>query len=69
MQKRLRLPPPTLELLNEVESYLERTGVKRTTFGLEAVGDGHFIRRLEQGREPRHETKERARGYMARTRR
>lgn len=58
------LPPATLLLLRDIENYLDLTGISRTAFGLEAAGDGHFIRRLESGREPRYATITRVRRFL-----
>lgn len=53
-------------LLNEIARYRLATKIGRTQFGLTFAGDGHFIARLEKGREPRRRTVERIRRQMAR---
>lgn len=52
------------QLLDEVLTYCKVHGLDRTAFGLEAVHDGHFIRRLEAGRIPKIPTMDRVRSYM-----
>ena len=53
-------------LLNEIARYRIKTKMGRTHFGLLFANDGHFIARLEKGREPRRQTVERIRRKMAR---
>lgn len=36
-------------ILDQVEAYLEASGMKPTIFGLRAVNDGHFVTRLRDG--------------------
>jgi hypothetical protein len=51
-----KLHPPMQALLGDIYTYLKLTGETRTSFGLHAVGDGFFVRRVEQGKQPRIET-------------
>jgi hypothetical protein len=60
------ITPPAQRLLRDVKHFLRRTNMPRTTFGVNAAGDGHFVARLEGGREPRHATIERVRRYLDR---
>lgn len=60
-----KLHPMAQQLLDEVTTYCTVRGLDRTTFGLEAVNDGHFITRLEGGRIPKIPTMDRVRAYMA----
>jgi hypothetical protein len=60
-----KLHPAAQQLLDEVLAYCKVHGLDRTTFGLEAVHDGHFVRRLEAGRIPKIPTMDRVRAYMA----
>jgi len=59
-----KLHPTAQQLLDEIETYCKLTSTDRTTFGLEAVHDGHFIARMEQGRIPKIPTMDRVRAYM-----
>jgi hypothetical protein len=61
-----KLHPFAQQLLDEIDAYCKLTGTDRTTFGLEAVRDGHFIARMEQGRIPKIPTADRVRAFMAR---
>ena len=61
-----KLHPIAQQLLDEIETYCKLTSTDRTTFGLEALNDGHFIARMEQGRIPKIPTMDRVRQYMAR---
>ena len=61
-----KLHPVAETLLYEIEQYLILTRTDRTKFGLEAMNDGHFIPRLEQGRLPGLDTVDKVRAYMDR---
>ena len=53
------------ELLTEVEAFLTRTGMRPTAFGLNAVGDGNFVKELRDGvREFRRAKIEKARSFI-----
>ena len=60
-----KLHPVAETLLYEIEQYLILTRMDRTRFGLEAMNDGHFIPRIEQGRVPSLPTIDKVRDYMA----
>ena len=61
-----KLHPEAQRLLDEIEAYCKLTSTDRTTFGIEAINDGHFIARVEQGRIPKILTMDRVRAYIAR---
>jgi hypothetical protein len=61
-----RLHPTAQQLLDEIELYCKLTRTDRTTFGMEALNDGHFIARMEQGRIPKIPTMDKVRAYMNR---
>ena len=61
-----KLHPVSQQFLDEIETYCKLTSTDRTAFGLEAVNDGHFIRRMENGRIPKIPTMDRVRNYMSR---
>lgn len=52
-------------LLNEIETFLEETGTKKTVFGREALNDGAFVKRLQDGGGVTLATADRVRAYMA----
>jgi len=54
-----------MELLNEIETYLSRTGLAASKFGRLAVGDPRFVEDLRSGRRPRRKTLERVSCYLA----
>jgi predicted transcriptional regulator len=60
------LHPITAQLLADIEKYRDRAGIDRTHFGIEAAGDGNFIRRIERGQIPRIPTIDRVYAYMGR---
>jgi len=62
----MKLHPDTAKLLAEIRAYCIRTGLHDTRFGIEALNDGHLLRRLRAGRELRRETVGRVRAYMKR---
>ena len=47
-----------------VDAFLERTGVKPSTFGLEATGDPNLVRQLRLGRSPRLATADQILAFM-----
>lgn len=54
-----------MELLDQIEGYLARTGTKASMFGRLAVGDPRFVQDLREGRRPRRKTQERVRQFLA----
>jgi hypothetical protein len=60
-----KLHPAAETLLYEIEQHLVLTRIDRTKFGIEAMNDGHFVPRLEQGRLPGLDTIDKVRAYMA----
>lgn len=58
----LAMPNPLLE---EIDSFLARTGMAETTFGKKALNDGKAIGRLRNGGRMWPETVEKLRGFMA----
>jgi hypothetical protein len=52
-------------LLREIEAFLAEANMKKTTFGLRALNDGTFVRRLEKGDNFTLKTVERVRAYIA----
>ena len=53
-----------VNLLREVEKFLNRSQTAPTRFGRDAVGDPRFVFDLRSGREPRPTTVERVRTFM-----
>lgn len=62
----IKIHPEMQALLADIERHRKITKEPRSVFGVNAAGDGHFITRIEQGRQPRLETVTRVRAYMAR---
>ena len=58
--------PEIRELLAEIRAYCIRTGTHATRFGIKTVNDGHFVPRLESGRQPRFDTIAKVRAFMRR---
>lgn len=56
---------PTQTLLTEISSYLDRTGMPLTIFGLKAINDPNLIKNLRAGREPRVKTIKRVMDFIA----
>ncbi|GGN59063.1 hypothetical protein GCM10011349_39230 [Novosphingobium indicum] len=54
-----------MEILDQIEGYLARTGTKASMFGRVAVGDPRFVRDLRDGRRPRQKTKQRVICFLA----
>jgi hypothetical protein len=61
-----KLHPTAQQLLDEIDAYCKLTKTDRTSFGLQAVNDGHFIARMEQGRIPKILTMDKVRRFMDR---
>jgi predicted transcriptional regulator len=57
--------PTIARLLAEIQRFLAKTGLSRSEFGHKAVNDRSFIFDLEQGREPRWATIERAKKFRS----
>ena len=55
-----------IELLRELDRFLERHGFADTQFGILATGDGHLVRRIRDGRAIRRSTIVKVRRFMAR---
>jgi 2,4-dienoyl-CoA reductase-like NADH-dependent reductase (Old Yellow Enzyme family) len=53
-----------MELLDQIEGYLTRSGTKVSMFGRQAVGDPRFVQDLREGRRPRRKTQERVRQFL-----
>ena len=49
---------------SRVDAFLERTGVKPTTLGRQAVGDPNLVRQLRLGRSPRLATADQILAFM-----
>jgi len=54
-----------MELLEQIEVYLEQNGVSPSTFGRMAVGDPRFVHDLRSGRRPRSQPLERVRRFLS----
>jgi len=59
-----KLHPAVAKLLAEIEAYRARSGIDKTNFGLQALRDGNFVFRVENGRIPKLETFERVRAFI-----
>lgn len=59
------LQNPTPVLLDDVNAFLDRSGMAPARFGKDAIGDPNFVRHLRAGREPRYGTAQRVRDFMA----
>ena len=55
-----------LSLLNRIEAYLRRTGMRPTEFGRQAVRDGLFVSQLRRGRTPRPSTQAKVHAFLDR---
>jgi len=56
-----------MELLEQIEAYMVRSGVSPSTFGRLAVGDPRFVQDLRSGRRSRRKTQERVMVYLVQT--
>jgi hypothetical protein len=55
-----------IELLRELDRFLERHGFADTEFGIRATGDGHLVRRIRDGRAIRRSTIVKVKRFVAR---
>lgn len=53
------------DLIEQVEAFLQRTGMNATVFGKRALSDPTFVFDLREGREPRSSTRKRALQFIA----
>lgn len=53
------------QLILEIETYLARTGMSQTEFGLEVMSDGSFVTNLRKGADPKASTIDRVRNWIA----
>jgi hypothetical protein len=60
----MKLSPTVVRMLADIEAYRAQTGLDRTAFGKAATGDGHFIARVERGKQPRLDTIDRVYNFM-----
>lgn len=54
-----------MNLLHDIEAFLEAQGISATSFGDQALGDRHFVRQLRAGRRVWPETEAKVRRFMA----
>jgi hypothetical protein len=54
-----------MELLEQIEIYLDRTRIPPSKFGRLAVGDPRFVEDLRSGRRPRDRTRRRVLAYLS----
>lgn len=52
------------KFIDEVEEFLSASGMKETTFGIMAINDGKFVRKLRTGRRCWPETMDRVRMFI-----
>ncbi|WP_294389784.1 hypothetical protein [uncultured Sphingomonas sp.] len=53
-----------MNLLMDVERFMNRTGMRPSTLGRRALGDPNLVRSLRNGRELRPATADRLRSYI-----
>ena len=53
-----------MELLDQIEGYLTRSGTKASMFGRQAVGDPRFVQDMREGRRPRRKTTQRVLNFL-----
>lgn len=52
------------KLLAEIEAFLRKTGISKTRFGAESVGNDRIVEQLRAGTNPRTDTVDAMREYM-----
>lgn len=53
-----------MALIDEIDAFLERTGMSQTAFGTQALNDPPFVQQLRDGRDIKMSTGERVRAFM-----
>jgi hypothetical protein len=53
-----------MELLDQIETYLERSRISPSKFGRIVLGDPRFVDDLRSGRRPRSKTEDRVKIYL-----
>lgn len=53
------------KLLDEINDFMARTGVKEYRIGAAVIGDPSFVLRLRKGRDPKASTVDAVRAFMA----
>ena len=56
---------PHIDLLAMIEAHCARSGMSKSAFGTEALGDPRLVDDLREGREPRRKTVNRVLAFMA----
>ena len=51
-------------LLTEIEAFMDRASMSATSFGVEAMGDRHLVRRLRQGGTVQQKTADKIRDFI-----
>jgi len=59
------MSPILSELLAEIDAFLAARGMSDSKFGIEVMGDKHFIRELRRGRDCQASTIDRVREFIA----
>jgi len=60
------MSPILSELLAEIDAFLGASGMSDSKFGIEVMGDKHFIRELRRGRDCQASTIDRCREFISR---
>ena len=60
----MKLHPTVKELLRDIEAYCRKAGISRTTFSIRITGDGHLVRRMYLGHQPKLQTIDKIRRFM-----
>jgi hypothetical protein len=59
------IQPTEQKALDQIAKFRDRTGMAKTMFGKNAVGDANLIGQLEDGRQLRHEMREKIKAFIA----
>ena len=57
--------PAEEKVLDQIAKFRAKTGMAKTMFGKNAVGDANLIGQLEGGRQLRHEMREKIKAFIA----